>query len=263
MELWDVLLKLKAETLLLNLPQSPSLQKSTPVLPTPPHPTAALPSPSKEKPTPTQHRKPESRRLSSPPPLAPVFPKEPEVPAYRSGPKPSSPPSPAPSPLSRRPTLSVRKAPKDLWAQPDSSDPFYSSVWDDEHPDGTPGKFPQRPPEPPVFLTPAPQKRKRMSAATTEKVVGWTTGGKKKRKMSGQSFLKFGANSEDEEDELATPKSSRRSPTERRRKVIIARKPDPAPAAPVRDEKAQKHECRAKGFCFECMGLEGQEDDLA
>jgi len=100
-----------------------------------------------------------------------------------------------------------------------------------------------------------------------EKVVGWTTGGKKKRKVSGQSFLKFGANSEDEEDELATPlaksSGSRRSPIERRRKVMIARKPDAAPAAAARDEKSQEHECRAKGFCFECMGLEGEEDDLA
>ncbi|PUU73261.1 hypothetical protein B9Z19DRAFT_1095478, partial [Tuber borchii] len=200
------------------------------------------------------------------------------------------------------------------WAPPPpASDPFYSPIWNDEHPDGTPAKFPSsemrlpltlplepkltpkpqptpatattkneakrkrrsvsttaaattntttttrprptstsiRKPRP--FLTPAPPKRKR-SSSTTSATIGWTTDAKKRQKLSGRSFLKFGSG----EDELSSGGSSpaERGSLRQKKGIIVDRESVEAGAA----EKV--HKCCGRGFCFGCLDLEGEEDDL-
>ncbi|CUS11065.1 unnamed protein product [Tuber aestivum] len=109
--------------------------------------------------------------------------------------------------------------------------------------------------KPKPFLTLAPPKRKR-SSSTAGTAIGWTTDAKKRQRLSGRSFLKFGGGEDD--DELS---SDGRSPVERgglsQRKGIIVGSES---AGAVEAEKV--HKCCGRGFCFGCLDLEGEEDDL-
>ncbi|KAG0635203.1 hypothetical protein HOY80DRAFT_982840 [Tuber brumale] len=195
------------------------------------------------------------------------------------------------------------------WAPPPpGSDPFYSPIWNDEHPDGTPAKFhssamrlplplPLPPPKPKPtsaatttkhgarkkgrsasttpaatanttttrsipaatiarpqpFLTPAPPKRKRSSSATSV-TIGWTTDARKRQRLSGRSFLKFGGGGDD--GELSSGGSSPVGSLRREKGVIVGRENTKGGTA----EKA--HKCCGRSFCFGCLDLEGEEDDL-
>lgn len=75
------------------------------------------------------------------------------------------------------PTTTIRE--KDLWAPPPrEEDPFYSHIWRDEHPDGTPARFPPRVVDP-IFSTPGPSIS---GSRTTPSSSAKKEKGKKKRK---------------------------------------------------------------------------------
>ncbi|KAG0137493.1 hypothetical protein HOY82DRAFT_547615 [Tuber indicum] len=196
------------------------------------------------------------------------------------------------------------------WAPPPpASDPFYSPIWNDVHPDGTPAKFhssamrlppplplPPKPKptstatttkhearkkgrsasttpatttnttttrsiptatvaRPQPFLTPAPPKRKRSSSAASA-TIGWTTDARKRQKLSGRSFLKFGSGGGD--DELSSGGSSpvERGGLRREKGIIVDRESAEGGTA------GKAHKCCGRGFCFGCLDLEGEEDDL-
>lgn len=70
---------------------------------------------------------------------------------------------------------------EDIWAPPpQEQDPFYSHIWRDEHPDGTPARFPPRIMDP-VFSTPGPAATSGSGEATPE---GSSAKGKKRKRNS-------------------------------------------------------------------------------